>query len=136
MAIDLIDMFTRQYPEGSVLLMDWKITRANLLKQTNNRKRYIYTYIFYQGELISPFMSRKYLDIQSGLLYSTLGPNSDEYLNGIYKNVQTLVDNREFESALGILDRIQEQIQKRDNASGLDTLLVMKAETYIVSEFH
>lgn len=81
-------------------------------------------------------MSRKYLDIQSELLYSTLGPNSDEYLNGIYKNVQTLVDNREFESALGILDRIQEQIQKRDKASGLDTLLVMKAETYIVSEFH
>lgn len=44
MAVDLIDMFTRQYPKESVLLMDWKMTRANLFKQTSNRKRYIHIY--------------------------------------------------------------------------------------------
>ncbi|CAO3687615.1 unnamed protein product [Rhizopus stolonifer] len=111
-ALDLIDSFISNYTRESEMLLDWRIVRSNLLSKSNGRKR-------------------KYFNQQGSMLYTLLPADSEEYLDGLYRNYQDLIDEGNFENALTSINEIYDLIQKKKKTSRLADTLILKAETYI-----
>lgn len=113
-ALDLIDSFISKYKRESEMMLDWRIVRSNLLPKSNGRKR-------------------KYYNQQGSMLYTSLPTDSEEYLDGLYRNYQDLIDEGNFENALTAINEIYDLIQKKKKISRLAGTLILKAEAYIVS---
>lgn len=75
------------------------------------------------------------MDHQEETLDLAIPPYSEEYFEVIHNNALRLLQNKEFEKALLILDETNDFIRKTDYTAQLGYNLILQADTHLVSSF-
>ncbi|CAO3609398.1 unnamed protein product [Mucor hiemalis] len=112
-ALKLISKFTANYPNESDLLLGWRQVRARILRQTNKKRKL------------------SLVDHQEETLDLAIPPYSEEYFEVIHNNALRLLQNKEFEKALLILDETNDFIRKTDYTAQLGYNLILQADTHL-----
>lgn len=73
------------------------------------------------------------MDQQEETLDLAIPPYSEEYFEVIHNNALRLLQNKEFEKALLILDETNDFIRKTDYTAQLGYNLILQADTHLVS---
>lgn len=73
------------------------------------------------------------IDQQAEIIHLTIPPDSEEYFNAMHDNAYDLMQNKEFEKSLLVLEDVYDYIRKTDQTSQLGDNLILQAEIYLVN---
>jgi hypothetical protein len=75
------------------------------------------------------------VDRQDKMIHLTIPPDSEEYFSAMHDNAYDLLQMKEFEKALLVLEDVHDYIQKTDQTSQLGYNLILQAEIHLVIIF-
>jgi hypothetical protein len=75
------------------------------------------------------------VDQQAEIIHLTIPPDSEEYFDAMHDNAYDLMQKKEFEKALLVLENVHDYIRKTDQTSQLGYNLILQAEIHLVKKY-